>query len=418
MLYERWRALVTERRNEIALRDAATGRSWTFAALHTASGAGAVTHGQIVYPRERFPEFLYDILGAWRAGKIVCPPEPGQSPPQVPAPAAPIVHLKLTSATTAAPRLVAFTAAQLCADVDNIVATMGLRPDWPNLGVISMAHSYGFSNLVLPLLLHGITLIHVASPLPEMLRCAADAATALTVPAVPAIWRAWHLAKAVPANVRLAISAGSPLPVNLEQEVFDSSGVKIHNFYGASECGGIAYDASEGPRTEDAFVGEPMRNVEASLSTEGCLIVHSKAAGETYWPESGETLGAGRFQTSDLAELKDGTIYLRGRKSDLINVAGRKVSPETIERALRTHPQVRDCLVFGAPSEDSERTEIIVAVVVQNGKEAGLTQFLQEILPAWQVPRVWLTVESLSANERGKISRAEWRRRYLELKAG
>ena len=50
---------------------------------------------------------------------------------------------------------------------------MGLRPDWPNLGVISLAHSYGFSNLVLPLLLHGIPLILAPSPLPEAVRQAA-----------------------------------------------------------------------------------------------------------------------------------------------------------------------------------------------------------------------------------------------------
>jgi long-chain acyl-CoA synthetase len=41
---------------------------------------------------------------------------------------------------------------------------MGLRPDWPNLGVISLAYSYGFSNLVLPLLLHGIPLFLAPSP--------------------------------------------------------------------------------------------------------------------------------------------------------------------------------------------------------------------------------------------------------------
>ena len=52
------------------------------------------------------------------------------------------------------------------------MATMGLRPDWPNLGVISLAYSYGFSNLVLPLLLHGVPLFLAPSPLPVALRCA------------------------------------------------------------------------------------------------------------------------------------------------------------------------------------------------------------------------------------------------------
>ncbi|MEI9959916.1 MAG: hypothetical protein WDM76_01935 [Limisphaerales bacterium] len=70
-------------------------------------------------------------------------------------------------------------------------------------------------------------------------------------------------------------------------------------------------------------------------------------------------------------------------------MAGRKVSPETIERALLAHPQVRECLVFGLPSRDEERTEIIVAVVVADATESELKNFLLQTLPAWQVPREW-----------------------------
>ena len=298
------------------------------------------------------------------------------------------------------------------ADAENIVATMGLRADWPNLGVISMAHSYGFSNLVLPLLLHGIPLILAPAPLPEIIRRAAENESGITLPAVPAMWRAWQTAAAIPPNVRLAISAGAPLPVNLEQEVFKACGVKIHNFLGSSECGGIAYDASETPRTDDAFVGSPMQNVNLSLNDAGCLVVRSRAVAETYWPEKSDSLGDGIFQTSDLAELKNEWVFLRGRLGDQINVAGRKVSPETIESALLTHPQVRECLVFGVPSRDAERTEIIVAVVASGATESELKTFLLQTLPAWQVPREWHFVDSLSTNARGKISRAEWRKQF------
>ena len=96
---------------------------------------------------------------------------------------------------------------------------MGMRPDWPNLGVISMAYSYGFSNLVLPLLLHGIPLFLAPAPLPEILRGAAKAHWNLTVAGVPALWHAWHKAGVILNNVRLAISAGAPLPLTLEQAV-------------------------------------------------------------------------------------------------------------------------------------------------------------------------------------------------------
>lgn len=431
MLYELWRNVADARRDELAMHDAASGRHWTFGELF-AAGEGApaanparsgnrsaprrktAARSGFAFPQGHRPEFILDLLAAWRDGQIVCPLEPGQSPPQVPPPPASCVHLKMTSATTSAARLVAFTAEQLAADAENIVATMGLRSDWPNLGVVSMAHSYGFSNLVLPLLLHGIPLVLCPSPLPEAVRRAADGERALTLPAVPAMWRAWHDADAIPPNVRLGISAGAPLPASLEQTIFATRGLKIHNFYGSTECGGIAYDASPAPRTEDALAGAPLRNVNLSLNADGCLTVQSAAVGETYLPEPDASLSHGRFQTSDLAELKHGLVYLRGRAGDFINVAGRKVSPLTIERELGGHQAVADCVVFGVPDRDGERGDLIVAAIVPRSPVTGeeLRKFLLERIPAWQIPRDWLLVETLTANRLGKISRAEWRKRY------
>jgi len=321
--------------------------------------------------------------------------------------------------------MVAFTGEQLAADAENIMATMGLRPDWPNVGVISLAHSYGFSNLALPLLLHGIPLILVPSPLPEIVRRAAESEPAITLAAVPAMWRAWHDARAIPPNIRLAISAGAPLSIRLEAEIFDATGVKIHNFYGSSECGGIAYDATDTPRTDETCVGSPMKNVSLSVAENGCLEVRSRAVAETYWPQPDAALENGCFRTSDLAEIisnnpnqgsspSPGQILLRGRAGDQINVAGRKIAPAAIEQVLFKHPLVMECLVFGAPSRDAERTDEIVALVVSREREVVLRQFLLESLPAWQVPRHWWFVEALQTNARGKISRAEWRAKFLQ----
>jgi long-chain acyl-CoA synthetase len=155
-----------------------------------------------------------------------------------------------------------------------------------------------------------------------------------------------------------------------------------------------------------------MQNVNLSLNDDGCLVVRSRAVAETYWPEKMDSLGGGIFQTGDLAELKDGSVFLRGRLGDQINVAGRKLSPETVERALLAHPQLRECLVFGVPSRDAERTEIIVAIIISDAPESELKNFLLQTLPAWQVPREWHFVDSLSADARGKISRAGWRKQF------
>src|SRR6266404_5373566 len=70
-------------------------------------------------------------------------PEWGTNPPSL---------LKLTSGTTAAPRVIRFRSEQLLADCDQISETMGICDVDLNFGVIPISHSYGFSNLLTPLL--------------------------------------------------------------------------------------------------------------------------------------------------------------------------------------------------------------------------------------------------------------------------
>jgi len=173
MLYERWRQIAQEHPDEIALRDVSRGVSWTFRQL-VAEGEKPLKLGPVVFPQGT--DFVLTLLRAWHSRRVVCPLEAGQKPLQFESLPPGCAHLKTTSATGGVARVVAFTEEQLAADADNIVATMGLRHDWPNLGVISIAHSYGFSNLALPLLLHGIPLILVDVPLPEMVRRAAESA--------------------------------------------------------------------------------------------------------------------------------------------------------------------------------------------------------------------------------------------------
>jgi acyl-CoA synthetase (AMP-forming)/AMP-acid ligase II len=329
-----------------------------------------------------------------------------------------VVHLKLTSATTGAEKLVAFTAPQVMADAENIVSTMGLRTEWPNFGVVSLAHSYGFSNLITPLLLHGIPLVLAPSALPEAMREVSKATPdGITVASVPALWRAWNDAHVITSKVRLAISAGAPLPLKLEETVFVTSGVKIHNFYGATECGGIAYDNSMKPRADAACVGRALQNVQLETLPNGRLQVRSAAVAKSYWPKRGADLGNGRFCTSDIAEISEGLVYLRGRLTDQINVAGRKVLPETIERVLLAHPKILQCVVFGVNSSKLERAENIVACIAARAPvtEHELRSFALSQLPAWQTPRDWWIVPEIKTNRRGKFVRSDLRATYLRL---
>src|SRR5689334_17181346 len=114
MLYERWREVAREFSHELALRDIPGGRSWTFAQLDAAAQTPVAE--PVVFPRGNTAEFVVDVLRAWRHGKVLCPVEPTQPSPEFRRPPAGIEHIKVTSATTGAPKLVAFTGEQLAAD--------------------------------------------------------------------------------------------------------------------------------------------------------------------------------------------------------------------------------------------------------------------------------------------------------------
>src|SRR6478672_4797307 len=192
MLFERWREIASKYAGRIALRDLSNGTQWSFSELARAAEEAPRSGSKVAFVQSHGPNFVVEVLQAWKNGQVVCPLESSQKPPAVePGLPGDIVHLKTTSATTGAPHLVAFTASQLMADAQNIVLSMGLRADWLNIGVISLAHSYGYSNLVLPLLLHGIPLMLQESALPEALRRVGSLTEEVTLPAVPALWRAW-----------------------------------------------------------------------------------------------------------------------------------------------------------------------------------------------------------------------------------
>lgn len=414
MLYQQWLRTLESHTDRPALYDRAGGRVWSFSDLQRELLL-APAAPRIVHPSGRDARFVIDVLRGWRTGSVVCPLEPGQEAPVAAEKAEGFSHLKLTSSTTGPARMIGLLGAQMAADAEQIVATMGLHEDSPNLGVISLAHSYGFSNLVLPLLLHGIPLILLPSVFPAVVFQEATQWPDVSLPAVPALWQAWANGGKLPSSIRLAISAGAPLPVELERFLFERDGIKVHNFLGASECGGIAYDRTAEPRSDWTVAGTAMKGVQLHIADDGCLEVQSPAVAETYYPDSDDRLAGGIYRSGDLAEMgPSGQIRLLGRSTDLINVAGRKVGPETIEVQIRDHPAVADVLVFSVPEAGGRNEAIVAAVALKHpATEMELRDFLGRSLPSWQLPRRWWFLEEIPADIRGKRSRKLWRERFL-----
>ena len=335
----------------------------------------------------------------------------GEKPPSL---------LKLTSGTTAAPRAIRFRSEQLLADCDQICDTMGISDVDLNFGVIPVSHSYGFSNLLTPLIARGVSLVLSQDRTPRAVLDDLARTNATVFPGMPLFYQAFCEMENVPPlpKLRLCISAGAPLPVATAKKFREKFGLPIHSFYGASECGGICYDR-EAKNEIDGFVGAPMKDVDLEMIDPNVQSsqarVRTAAAGDGYFPDvDEEKLSNGVFVPDDLLAGHGSGFKIVGRISDVINVAGKKVNPAEIEERLLRFPGVRQAVAFGRPAGAGLRNEEVAACVVVDVdlNENELLEFCRRALSAWQVPKRIFIVDSIPASERGKINRRDLARRF------
>ena len=137
---------------------------------------------------------------------------------------------------------------------------------------------------------------------------------------------------------------------------------------------------------------------------------------DTFRPKIPAGLGhGGAFVPADLVQRSESGLFVVGRTSEVINVAGRKLNPFEVEARLAEFPGVKQAVVFGVESP-LRGEEPIACVAGENLAREELVRFCQEKLSAWQMPRdVWLVDEIPSNERRGKdqppLDLAEYYRR-------
>jgi long-chain acyl-CoA synthetase len=330
--------------------------------------------------------------------------------------------VKLTSGSTGAPRGVVVSSAALVADEAHLASTMGLSAEDRHVGAIPFSHSYGFSSVVLPALVRGALAIvpeERTSLAPMAPLVAARDLGATFFPTVPAWLSGWtRLASPppLPPTVRLLISAGAPLAPETARAVRERFGRPVQVFYGASECGGIAFDR-EGSAAERGTVGTPVAGVTIELDPEtGRLRIASAAVAEGYLPDAGAELSGGSFLTGDLAAWdgdRPGELRLLGRADDLVIVKGRNVQPGEVELVLRALPGVDEVCVLGVDGPEGPRT-VLRAVIASGGAGAtsggqvtfeSVVEHCRGRLAEHKIPRSVLVLPELPRDGRGKVDR-------------
>ncbi|WP_164466160.1 non-ribosomal peptide synthetase [Chryseobacterium carnipullorum] len=112
------------------------------------------------------------------------------------------------------------------------------------------------------------------------------------------------------------------------------------------------------------------------------------------------------YKTGDLAKwLPDGNIEFIGRKDDQVKIRGYRIELGEIENALSGLPGiVQSCVLASADEQGNKR--LIAYVVMEGGldKEALQSQ-LQETLPEYMVPRLWVELDEMPLTSNGKLDR-------------
>ena len=341
------------------------------------------------------PETCRRVRGAWmirRDGEIL-----RTGPVEPPPPGTDIV--KMTSGSTLDPRAACFTEEALVEGLEHIRLGMGLTAKDVVLIAIPLSHSYGFDSGLLSLAAIGTPLLLQQDVLPGALLRAFRTSTFF--PAVPALIRAlgrgeWPSGLAL----RNVICASAPLAQEDADAFFAASGLRVKQFLGATEAGGIAFESGA---PVPGTVGHPLPGVRIELHDDG-LRVHSKANRFALLP--GGELSMPWVETGDRGEwMPDGRLRLLGRASLTANIGGFKVDLGALDAFLRGLPGVAEAASL--PVEDPARGQRIVAWVESREQTPDrVLAACRERLQAREVPSEVRVVAQLPRNGRGKLDRA------------
>jgi long-chain acyl-CoA synthetase len=220
-------------------------------------------------------------------------------------------------------------------------------------------------------------------------------------------------------GVRLCLSTSAPIAAAVIDRFTSRYGVPVGQAYGIIEAGLPCINLGTGglPVTS---VGRAVPGYEVAVfssegvpeapGTPGEVAVRGTGLFSAYyapWRPREEVTRNGWFLTGDIGWLDaSGALYLRGRRTAVIFVAGLKFFPEEVEECIDQFPGVKESRVFGRPH--ARLGEVACAEVAFERGAAdldGLKGHCARILSPYKVPAEWSLVEAVPRTPGGKILR-------------
>ncbi|HEY2934443.1 MAG TPA: benzoate-CoA ligase family protein [Acidobacteriota bacterium] len=227
-------------------------------------------------------------------------------------------------------------------------------------------------------------------------------------------------------SLRLCLSAGEHLPVELFKKWKETMGREIIDGIGTTEMTHI-FISNRPSNCKPGSSGRKVPGYEARVVNDlgnrlppyeiGNLMVSGESAAMCYWHNRERTreIFQGRWVlTGDKYYVDDeGYYYFSGRGDDLFKVDGSWVIPREVENALLTHKAVKEAAVVGARDEQGlikpQAYVVLKEGEITEGMDLRLSQHLKHQLRGYMIPRSYRFVTDLPRTFNGKVQRFKLR---------
>jgi len=226
-------------------------------------------------------------------------------------------------------------------------------------------------------------------------------------------------------TLRLAISGGAAMPVEVMLAFNEKFNVKILEGYGLSETSPIAVFNRLDREVKPGSIGLPVWGVQVRVVDQddhdvgtnevGEIVIRGHNVMKGYYkrPEAtAEAMRNGWFHTGDLARRdEDGYFSIVDRAKDMIIRGGFNVYPREIEEVLMTHPVVSLAAVIGVP-HDRHGEEVKAFVILREGAtitEVELVAWSKQTMADYKYPRLIEFRTELPMTATGKVLKSKLR---------
>ena len=331
-----------------------------------------------------------------------------------------ITSLIYTSGTTSAPKGVPIKHSNILFTTKNIINVLEYNESDINTVPLPLSHSFGLGCLHVSLF-NGTTLILHKNTMNILdILNSIEENNSTTFAAVPATLTS--LVNNFPEKfaqkcnkLRLIVTNSTKVPKSTTQKILELlPNTKFATYYGLTEASRSTFMIFNENKNKMESVGKPAPDVEIKISNdnnekEGEIMIKGKNVVESYWgSEFKERFSDGWIKTGDIGTVdNDGFLYLKGRKDNMINVAGEKVNPEEIEEIVKRLDSIEETIAIGKEHQLFGQV-VKIFVKKKKGGEIDASQILKHCknhLERFKVPTEVEFVTEFPKTDYGKVKR-------------